>query len=596
MLLAPFAFRSSFRRLTGVTDELAKAEGSNKLLYLVPLYDQKPLGAPFGREAATSDRRYDACHGGDRGARMWDTPPRPPPSLKRTRCDPAASTPRQAAIGARVRVGDTIPRAKRPAMTDVTSRSAAVVTRFAPSPTGFLHIGGARTALFNWLFARHHGGTFLLRIEDTDRERSTPEAVAAILDGLAWLELGWDGDVVYQHQRADRHRAAVEHLLATGDAYRCYASREELEEMRAKAEAEKRPPVYDGRWRDRDPSTAPTGVAPAIRLRSKTTGQTVIRDRVQGEVTFQNEHLDDLIILRSDGTPTYNLAVVVDDHDMGVTHVIRGVDHLTNAARQTQIYEALGWQLPEFAHVPLIHGPDGAKLSKRHGALGVEAYRAMGYLPEALRNYLVRLGWSHGDEEVFSTESLIEVFGLDAIGRSAARFDFAKLADLNGIYMRASSPERLAAAAKAIMPEIEGGEGLARRLQTVGWEKFDATVPSLQERSRTLVELIEGMRFLVVDRPLKIDPKAEKLLDADARGVLADLRAPLAEVAPWNVEAIEQCVRAFVDQKGLKLGKVAQPLRVALTGATVSPPIFDVIAVLGRDETLGRIADVVAAT
>src|SRR5690349_956381 len=334
----------------------------------------------------------------------------------------------------------------------------SVVVRFAPSPTGFLHIGGARTALFNWLFARHNGGTYKLRIEDTDRARSTPEAVAAILDGLSWLGLDWDGEVVYQSQRLDRHAEIARQLLAEGKAYRCYCTPEELEAMREKARAEGRPVRYDGTWRDRDPSEAPPGVKPAIRLKAPQEGETVIRDHVQGEVRVANAQLDDLIILRADGTPTYNLSVVVDDHDMGITHVIRGDDHLTNAFRQTQIYRALDWAVPEFAHVPLIHGPDGAKLSKRHGALGVDAYRDMGYLPEALRNYLLRLGWSHGDDEIIATRQAIEWFDLAAVGRAPARFDFAKLDNLNGHYIREAADERLVA---LVVPRLEQRLGLA---------------------------------------------------------------------------------------------------------------------------------------
>ena len=482
---------------------------------------------------------------------------------------------------------------------DATDRP--IVTRFAPSPTGFLHIGGARTALFNWLFARRHGGAFKLRIEDTDRERSSEAAVSAILDGLRWLELEWDGEEVYQHARADRHRDAVEALLASGNAYRCYATPEDLAEMRARAEAEKRPPMYDGRWRDRDPADAPAGVKPAIRLRSPSDGETAIEDAVQGRVVFQNENLDDLIILRSDGTPTYNLAVVVDDHDMAVTHCIRGVDHLTNAARQSQIYAALDWERPLFAHVPLIHGPDGAKLSKRHGALGVEAYRAMGYLPAALRNYLVRLGWSHGDEEIFATERMIELFGLEAIGKSPARFDFAKLADMNGIYMREAADEALAKSARAIAPditamadapaEVESAKPVVARFEATGWASFAETVPSLKERSKTLVDLITGAAVLVAERPLSIEPKAAKNLDEAGRAHLAALAKPLAALDDWSVAAIEACIRAYSEKAGVGLGKVAQPLRAALTGSTVSPPIFDLLHVLGRDETLARIGD-----
>ncbi|HEX5600379.1 MAG TPA: glutamate--tRNA ligase [Hyphomicrobiaceae bacterium] len=465
-----------------------------------------------------------------------------------------------------------------------------MVTRFAPSPTGFLHIGGARTALFNWLYAKHTGGKFLLRIEDTDRERSTKEAIDAILDGLKWLELDWDDEPVFQSTRVDRHREVVEELLRTGNAYRCYCTPEELEAMRKKAEAEGRPPVYNGYWRDRDPSEAPPGVKPAIRIKTPRTGETVIEDRVQGRVVFQNEHLDDLIILRSDGTPTYNLAVVVDDHDMGVTHIIRGVDHLTNAARQMQIYRALGWEVPVFAHVPLIHGPDGAKLSKRHGALGVEAYRAMGYLPAALRNYLVRLGWSHGDDEIFTTEQMIEWFDLDGIGRSPARFDFAKLEDLNGYYIRNTPDDELLERTKQALPEMENGRELEARFASAGWEKLAAALPSLKTRSKTLKELVDGAAFIIAERPLALDEKATKLLTEDARKVLGRL-LPRLEAAEWTASALETEVRSFAEAEGLKLGGVAQPLRAALTGRSVSPPVFDVMAVLGRDEALARIRD-----
>src|SRR5213595_3024383 len=377
--------------------------------------------------------------------------------------------------------------------------SETVVTRFAPSPTGFLHIGGARTALFNWLYARGRGGRMLLRIEDTDRERSTDAAIEAIIDGLTWLGLDWDGDAIHQFARADRHREVVDTLLATGRAYRCYASPEELEAMREAARREGRSMRYDGRWRDRNPSEAPPGVKPVIRLRATTEGETVIDDQVQGRVVWQNKDLDDLVLLRSDGTPTYMLAVVVDDHDMGVTHVIRGDDHFTNAARQTQIYQALGWQVPVMAHVPLIHGPDGSKLSKRHGALGVDAYRAMGYLPEALRNYLVRLGWSHGDQEIFSTEEMVAAFDLPQIGRSPARFDFAKLESLNGHYIRQSADADLVAELERVLPHIAGGPELAAKLTPQIRQKLLAAMGGLKERAKTLVELAEGARFIVAD-------------------------------------------------------------------------------------------------
>jgi glutamyl-tRNA synthetase len=467
-----------------------------------------------------------------------------------------------------------------------------VVTRFAPSPTGFLHIGGARTALFNWLFAKAQGGKMLLRIEDTDRARSTEAAIAAILDGLQWLGLDWDGEPTFQFARADRHREAVEQMLAEGRAYRCYASAEELEQMRATAQAEGRPPRYDGRWRDRPASEAPAGRAPAIRLRAPTEGETVIDDLVQGRVVIPNKDLDDLVLLRSDGTPTYMLAVVVDDHDMGVTHVIRGVDHLTNAARQTQIYEAMGWAVPKMAHSPLIHGPDGAKLSKRHGALGVEAYREMGFLPAALRNYLARLGWSHGDDEIFSTEQAVAWFDIGAVGRSAARFDLVKLQNLNGHFMRQTPDDELMEALKVALPHLPGGPDFSARLDSSGrWEAFRLALPGLKERAKTLVELIDGARFLIDERPLAVEPAAAGLLTSDARDLLARLSERLSALEPWTAEGAEAVVRAVADDAGVKLGAVAQPLRAALTGRKTSPGIFDVLVALGRDESLGRIAD-----
>jgi glutamyl-tRNA synthetase len=466
-----------------------------------------------------------------------------------------------------------------------------VVTRFAPSPTGFLHIGGARTALFNWLYARGRGGRMLLRIEDTDRERSTQAAIDAIIDGLTWLGIKWDGEIIYQFSRAARHRQVAENLLACGGAYPCYASQAELDEMREKARQEGRTRLYDGRWRDRDPSEAPKGVAPVIRLKAPTTGETVIEDQVQGRVAWQNEHLDDLVLLRSDGTPTYMLAVVVDDHDMGVTHIIRGDDHLTNAARQKQIYEALGWQVPVMAHIPLIHGPDGAKLSKRHGALGVDAYRAMGFLPAAVRNYLVRLGWSHGDQEIFSTDEMIAAFDLPQIGRSPARFDFAKLESLNGHYMRAASDGALLAAVEALLPHIAGGAELAGKLDAGLRAKLLAALPGLKERAKTLVELIEQARYLYAERPLALDDKARALLTSEARLLLQDLVKVLDEVEPWTAETTEAAVRSLAEQRNLKLGAVAQPLRAALTGRTTSPGIFDVLGALGKAESLGRLAD-----
>ncbi|MBX3552490.1 MAG: glutamate--tRNA ligase [Pseudolabrys sp.] len=466
---------------------------------------------------------------------------------------------------------------------------APVVTRFAPSPTGFLHIGGARTALFNWLYSRGRGGKMLLRIEDTDRERSTQQAIDAIIEGLRWLGITWDGDVVYQFARAARHREVAEALLAGGHAYRCYASPEELTAMREAARAEGRAKLYDGRWRDRDPGDAPAGVKPVIRLKAPQTGETVVEDQVQGRVAWQNENLDDFVLLRSDGTPTYMLAVVVDDHDMGVTHIIRGDDHLNNAARQTQIYQAMGWTVPSMAHIPLIHGPDGSKLSKRHGALGVDAYRNMGYLPAALRNYLVRLGWSHGDQEVFSTQEMIAAFDLPQVGRSPARFDFAKLENLNGLYMRNTPDAELVDELHRLLPHIAGGEALAAKWSPTLRDKLIAAMPGLKERAKTLLDLFDGTRFIWASLPLDLDDKAKAILTAEARTVIAEILPSFEANADWTAGATEAAVRSFAEQKGLKLGAIAQPLRAALTGRVTSPPIFDVLAVLGKDESLARL-------
>ncbi|MBV9374199.1 MAG: glutamate--tRNA ligase, partial [Alphaproteobacteria bacterium] len=424
----------------------------------------------------------------------------------------------------------------------------SVVVRFAPSPTGFLHIGGARTALFNWLFARHHGGRFLLRIEDTDRVRSTPEAVSAIIDGLDWLGLTWDGDIVHQFERAERHAEIARQLLAVGRAYYCYCTPAELEAMRERARAERRSVRYDGTWRDRDPSEAPPGIAPAIRLKAPQQGSTTIRDRVQGEVTVANTELDDLIILRGDGTPTYNLSVVADDHDTNITHVIRGDDHLNNAFRQKQIYDALGWAMPEFAHVPLIHGPDGAKLSKRHGALAIDAYRELGYLPEALRNYLLRLGWSHGDSEIISTEQAVEWFDIDAVGRAPARFNFARLDSLNGHYIRAADDDRLVLLIASGL-EKEFGQPLSE----MALGRLRQAMPELKLRPKTLVELAANARFLVMPRPIRPDDKAAKLLTADARRLLADL-SKLLRGAEWEPGRLEDAVRTFAGARNMKLG------------------------------------------
>ncbi|HEV7275400.1 MAG TPA: glutamate--tRNA ligase [Devosiaceae bacterium] len=464
-----------------------------------------------------------------------------------------------------------------------------VVTRFAPSPTGYLHIGSARTALFNWAFARHTGGKMLLRIEDTDRERSTQPAIDAIYDGLRWLGLDWDGEPTLQFARASRHAEVAQELLARGHAYHCYCSQEELAQMREAARAAGRPPRYDGRWRDRDPAEAPAGVTPVIRIKAPQSGDIVVHDHVQGEVVFKAENLDDFIILRSDGTPTYMLAVVVDDHDTGVTHIIRGDDHLTNAARQIVIYNGMDWEVPEMAHIPLIHGPDGAKLSKRHGALGVGAYRQMGYLPEAMRNYLARLGWSHGDEELFSTEQMVEWFGLDGLNKGAARFDFVKLESINGHYIREAQPGYLYEVMVATAAETgrtADHEGLVTRKPTVL-----AALPELQPRAKTVLELIDLAQFIYAARPLPLDAAATAQLTDEARANVAAFSEQLQGLDDWTVEAIDVTARAFAEKRGLKLGKVAQPLRAALTGRTISPGIFEVMVLIGREETMARLRD-----
>ena len=465
------------------------------------------------------------------------------------------------------------------------------VTRFAPSPTGYLHIGGARTALFNWAYAKGNGGKMLLRIEDTDRERSTEGAVQAILDGMTWLGLNWDGEAVSQYGRMQRHSDVAHELLAKGQAYYCYCSPEELTAMREKAEAEKRPIRYDGTWRNRPASDAPAGIKPVIRFKSPQEGETVINDQAQGRVVIPNKDLDDLIILRSDGNPTYNLSVVVDDHDMGVTHIIRGVDHLTNAARQTQIYLAMGWTVPSMTHVPLIHGADGAKLSKRHGALGVEAYRAMGYLPAALRNYLARLGWSHGDDEIFSTEELVKWFDLDGIGKSPSRFDFAKLENLNGHYMRQTPDAELLEQFFNFLPHSENGPTLLSKIDERMKQKLLRALPGLKDRAKTLVELQASAAFLFAVRPLAMDEKAKVILNDEGKAALKSVEAALTADMDWTAQSLETSVKALAETNGLKLGKFAQPLRAALTGTSTSPPIFNVLEVLGRDESLARIQD-----
>ena len=463
----------------------------------------------------------------------------------------------------------------------------SVITRFAPSPTGFLHIGGARTALFNWLYARHHGGKYLLRIEDTDRARSTEAAIQAIFDGLGWLGLEGDELPVFQSQRVERHAAVARELLARGAAYHCYCTPEELAAMRERARAEGRTTGYDGRCRDLDPAAARPGVPPVIRLEAPRQGETVIEDRVQGTVRLANAQLDDMVLLRSDGTPTYMLSVVVDDHDMAITHIIRGDDHLVNAARQTQLYLALGWPVPTFAHIPLIHGPDGAKLSKRHGALAIDAYREMGFLPEAMRNYLLRLGWSHGDDEIISTEQAIAWFDLDAVGRGAARFDLARLTSINAHHLRQMPDAELAA---LVAPRLEG-EGL--RINAAARARLEAAMAGLRPRASTLAELAERARFYVAPRPLALDDKAAKLLDARAKERLARLAAALHDVTQWDESELEAIVRAPAEAAGARLGEIAQPLRAALTGATASPGIFEVMVILGRDEVLGRLADAI---
>ena len=464
---------------------------------------------------------------------------------------------------------------------DAPASGSSVVTRFAPSPTGFLHIGGARTALFNWLYARHAGGKFLLRIEDTDRVRSTQPAIDAILQGMRWLGLDWDGDAVFQFARADRHAEVAHQLLAAGNAYRCYLTAEELQAMREKAQAEKRPFRVESPWRDRDANDLTT--PHVIRLKAPREGAVTIDDKVQGSVTVQNAELDDMVLLRSDGTPTYMLAVVVDDHDMGVTHVVRGDDHLNNAFRQLALVKAMGWAEPVYAHVPLIHGADGAKLSKRHGALGVEAYRdELGILPEALSNYLLRLGWGHGDEEVIDRDRATELFTLDAIGRSPSRFDLKKLENLNGHYIRAAEDLRLATLVTARLGQSDDVETT---------ELLRRAMPALKPRAANLTELTDATAFLFRTRPLEIAADAATLLEGDAPKLLARLHAALDGAAMWDTEALETAVREVAEAEGVKLGAVAQPLRAALTGRRTSPGIFDVLVLLGREESLGRIAD-----
>ncbi|MCB2090007.1 MAG: glutamate--tRNA ligase [Alphaproteobacteria bacterium] len=462
-----------------------------------------------------------------------------------------------------------------------------VVTRFAPSPTGFLHIGGARTALFNWLFTRHHGGDFRIRIEDTDRQRSTQEAVDAIFDGLNWLGLKADGEIIFQYDYRERHAEVAHQLLAQGKAYKCYCSKEELAEMRETAKAKGLPLGYDGRWRDRDPADGPKDIAPVIRFKAPKDGEIIIKDHVQGNVTVKNKELDDMILLRADGTPTYMLSVVVDDHDMGVTHIIRGDDHLTNAARQAQLINAIGWDLPEYAHIPLIHGQDGAKLSKRHGALGVDAYRDMGYLPDALKNYLLRLGWAHGDDEVISEKQAIEWFDLDAIGKSPSRFDFNKLENLNGIYMRETASDQTLF--EGCLPFLESK--LNRQLTEVEQETLLKALSELKNRAKNLIDLAESALFLFAERPLDILPKAMKSLGDEAKPILSKIYYALENISDWNRENLQKTIENFVEKEEIGFGKVAQPLRAALTGSNVSPGISEVLDWLGKNESMARIKD-----
>jgi len=459
---------------------------------------------------------------------------------------------------------------------------APVVTRFAPSPTGYLHIGSARTALFNWLYARHTGGRFLLRIEDTDRARSTPEATEAIFEGMRWLGLDWDGDAISQAERAPRHAEVADEMVARGTAYRCWSTPEEIAAFRERAKAEGRPPLFPSPWRDANPATAPD--APhVVRLKAPRDGETVVEDVVQGRVTWKNETLDDLILLRSDGTPTYMLAVVVDDHDMGVTHVIRGDDHLTNAARQTLIYRAMDWEVPVMAHIPLIHGPDGAKLSKRHGALGVDAYRDMGYLAEAMRNYLARLGWSHGNDEFFTTDQAIAWFDLTHLGKAPARFDFGKLENLCGQHLRAATDAHLLEEVESFLAAQNGP-----RLTEVERGQMLRAMPGLKERAKNLLQIIDMASFILMDPPFETDEAAAKALASVPSETLEKLTSRLRN-ARWVASDLEAAVREFTAAEGLGLGKVAQPLRVALSGRTVSLGVFDMMEILGREESLARL-------
>ncbi len=463
------------------------------------------------------------------------------------------------------------------------TNSHKIITRFAPSPTGFLHIGGARTALFNWLFARHHGGQFLLRIEDTDRERSTDSAIAAIIDGMDWMGLDHDGEVISQFSRAGRHRDVAHQLLSSGHAYRCYATKEELAVLREETRANGTPMRGDI-WRDKDVNEAPSGISPAIRLRMPREGETTIHDIVQGDVTVKNSELDDMVLLRADGTPTYMLAVVVDDHDMEISHIIRGDDHLNNAFRQYQLYNLMGWDVPKFAHIPLIHGPDGKKLSKRHGALGVDAYRDMGYLPEAMRNYLVRLGWSHGDDEYIPTEKAIEWFNLESIVKSPARFDFDKLDNLNGEYIRKSDTKYLF---DLIQSKVE--EKISRTISKVEESWLIAAIPSLKERAKRLPDLVESALIFTDTQPMAFTDKASEMLNDNVLDTLMGVACVIDVLDNWQAEEIKLSIAAFCDKEDLKIGKVMQPIRAALTGGRPSGDLVDIMLILGKNETVKRL-------
>ena len=464
----------------------------------------------------------------------------------------------------------------------------SVVTRFAPSPTGFLHIGGVRTALFNWLFAKHHDGKYLLRIEDTDQKRSTEDAIQAIVDGLQWLKLQPDEKATFQSHNSERHSEIVNELLSAGLAYRCYCSPEELREMREKARSTGTTRLYDGKWRDRKLADAPSGINPVIRFKAPIEGETIIEDLVQGTVNVSNQQLDDMILLRADGTPTYILSAVIDDHDMGITHIIRGDDHLTNAFRQTQLFDALEWNKPNYAHIPLIHGPDGAKLSKRHGALGIDQYKEMGYLPEALLNYLVRLGWSHGNEEIFSIKQAIRWFDLKNVSKGSSRINFDKLNSVNAHYIKETDNQFLVALIKDSV-----AERLNSSLNDQMLERLTKGMSGLKLRVKTISELIDYSLIYFFQRPIIIDKEASLLLDRDAKILLKGLSIKFKKVTPWTQDSIECVIKDFAKQEAIKLGKIAQPLRAALTGTTISPGIFEVAAILGKQETIGRLKDII---